>query len=564
MTVSNQNTKQAFAGDGVTVTFNATFTVTNNAVITGYVNEVLVANTTTVLEPDGSGAALTFPSAPADGMEVVVVRTYPLIQEQDYQIGGPVPPESLEQGLDETVMMIQQQQEVLDRTVQAPAGSPGTDPIELPIASEGAAIGWGANGELVNIPITGGSGDSGLAQVAVSSGDTIALGAIGGFDARTDSVVLYAPDSASGVTASANDRFGVLDLKRALTADHRLDIRFDGAHIVGLDGEPASEIDLFTLTVAGQLAEFRMGTDGFWHLDNLLNDGGGGGGGGGAGDVTQAGDNDFTGANDFTEAPSVASESMDTRYLKTALASAVATSNDYNDLDNLPTIPTPSNPILVGSNADGYYQYDPQTGACWLWGEVTGNSSYSVDVDLPLEMSDGNYACAAEFISVSNAATNTHIGCDVVDSGRLVVTRGGDNRGTFKWSVTGRLAGFTDIDLGGSTSGYLLRLGDVSTNLTERIQTLTTGEIDCNKGLACVKTVTADTTFSIVNMSTVGETVIKLYLTGGDAHTITWPAGILWSGGVEPTLTANSIVQLESPDGVTIYGAAAGGYDVIS
>ena len=76
----------------------------------------------------------------------------------------------------------------------------------------------------------------------------------------------------------------------------------------------------------------------------------------------------------------------------------------------------------------------------------------------------------------------------------------------------------------------------------ETVFTLTGTEVSAQNGTVQVLNLDDDITLTSTLLS--GEAV-TLLINDGDTHTVTWPAGVLWVGGVEPTLTEKSLVTLQ-------------------
>ena len=71
-------------------------------------------------------------------------------------------------------------------------------------------------------------------------------------------------------------------------------------------------------------------------------------------------------------------------------------------------------------------------------------------------------------------------------------------------------------------------------------------------------TVAADATIDITGFPAGYIKPLAVKLTNAGAHTLTWPAEVIWDGGAEPTWTASGVdfARLWSDDeGTTIYGA---------
>lgn len=79
-------------------------------------------------------------------------------------------------------------------------------------------------------------------------------------------------------------------------------------------------------------------------------------------------------------------------------------------------------------------------------------------------------------------------------------------------------------------------------------------------------TITGNVTFSFTGSWATSGTVqlLTIELTNGGAHTITWPAGVVWDGGAEPTLLSSGvdIITFYTRDGgTTVRGMHAGSFN---
>ena len=83
--------------------------------------------------------------------------------------------------------------------------------------------------------------------------------------------------------------------------------------------------------------------------------------------------------------------------------------------------------------------------------------------------------------------------------------------------------------------------GGTIKEITETVHTLTGTEVNAANGTVQVLVLADAITLTAALAS--GQSV-TLLIDNGDTHTVTWPAGVLWVGGVEPTLTEKSLVTL--------------------
>lgn len=88
---------------------------------------------------------------------------------------------------------------------------------------------------------------------------------------------------------------------------------------------------------------------------------------------------------------------------------------------------------------------------------------------------------------------------------------------------------------GGTMTGPIASIKEVKQELTDN-------NIDMNLGNLFTKVITADTTFTISNVSPSGTVnSFILELTDPGSKTITWFRGVKWDGGNVPTLSASGV-----------------------
>ena len=113
--------------------------------------------------------------------------------------------------------------------------------------------------------------------------------------------------------------------------------------------------------------------------------------------------------------------------------------------------------------------------------------------------------------------------------------------GTLTGEVKHKASRFTSVNLGATLSGAVA--------------------MDLDAGDYFYGTVTGNPTFSFSNIPASGDVVfVMLEITNLGAHTPTWPAGMQWTGGTEPTWTTSGtdIVTFVTRDGGTTWHGAIG------
>ncbi len=159
MTVTPQDSKVIYAGDGLQVEFFVPFVFyrpQDLEVIKVTVDRSEVPQSLgidySVYQGNRNGS-VTLNAAPAPQERLVILRSLPLEQPVDYRANDPFPAETHERGLDRLTLLCQQLDEKLSRTFALSRGSI-SDPT-LPPVTAGALLGWNAEGDgLENKTIT--------------------------------------------------------------------------------------------------------------------------------------------------------------------------------------------------------------------------------------------------------------------------------------------------------------------------------------------------------------------------------------------------------------------------
>lgn len=134
MTVTTTNNKNEFVADGDTVDFYFTFTVQNADQIDVYVNKILSSGNdyTVTINPNGVGGRIRFTTAPADTLEVQIVRAVPQTQGTEIPTEADFPEKSITDMSDKLTMMIQDLQEQIDRCIKLPVTTTSAADLTLP------------------------------------------------------------------------------------------------------------------------------------------------------------------------------------------------------------------------------------------------------------------------------------------------------------------------------------------------------------------------------------------------------------------------------------------------
>ena len=160
MTISSTTVKNSYSGNGTLNTFNYTFKILPDSdlqvIISASANET-VKTLTTHYTVTGAGNAnggtivFTTGNTPSATETVVIRRAVPQTQAIDYIANDPFPAESHEEGLDRSMMSIQQLQEEVDRSLKLSRTNTMTT-TEFTVGSsdraEGKVLGFDNSGEL--------------------------------------------------------------------------------------------------------------------------------------------------------------------------------------------------------------------------------------------------------------------------------------------------------------------------------------------------------------------------------------------------------------------------------
>lgn len=159
MTISNEIYRHDYAGNDSTVDFAISFYFLVDAhikaILYNSVTDVeteLTLTTHYTLTGAGvpAGGELTMIITPTSDETLTILRNVDLKQEKNYIEGESFPAEDHEEALDKLTMLIQQQQERVDRTLIQAESYPGN--LELPMPVEDYFLRWAAD-ELVNFDI---------------------------------------------------------------------------------------------------------------------------------------------------------------------------------------------------------------------------------------------------------------------------------------------------------------------------------------------------------------------------------------------------------------------------
>lgn len=154
MTVLTTLSKVRQDGDGISTSFPFTFKVFSDDDLkvieivkaTGAESVVSSADYTVSLNTGGEGGSVVFDTAPANTVEILVKRELDVTQEIDFPRGSNFPEESVENGYDKAIMLIQEITEVLSRAILFSEGSELSS-LDFPVPVANKALLWDATGE---------------------------------------------------------------------------------------------------------------------------------------------------------------------------------------------------------------------------------------------------------------------------------------------------------------------------------------------------------------------------------------------------------------------------------
>lgn len=148
MTVSSQTSRIEQLGDGTTTAFAVNFYFLENSDLKVFVNGVLqtiTTNYTVTGAGNPAGGTVTFVSAPANGVQVVIFRDPALTQGLDYIDNDPFPAESHERGLDKLTMIAQRIRDLVSRALRLGDSVVGVN-TELPALTGSQLLGTNPGG----------------------------------------------------------------------------------------------------------------------------------------------------------------------------------------------------------------------------------------------------------------------------------------------------------------------------------------------------------------------------------------------------------------------------------
>ncbi len=230
-TVTVETSRLQYTCNGTTTTYAYTFEILEDddllaiATTSAGVESTLVLNTDYTVSgagvSTGGNLVLTAGSKCPSGSTLTLLRNIELTQETDYVDGEAFSAESLEGAIDKTMLIQQQQQEILNRTIQVEKSSTLTGLTVIP--SPGKAIGFNAAGDGITTYETSIIGNSSLPNIT-DYGSTLssAITAIG--STETSVIIDSAINIGGNVTVPTNVNLIILKGGSITTTGYTLTI----------------------------------------------------------------------------------------------------------------------------------------------------------------------------------------------------------------------------------------------------------------------------------------------------------------------------------------------------
>lgn len=121
MTITTTTNRWPYTGDGVTTAFVYDSKIISSSDLKVYLDGALQASGYSVSGVGvATGGSVTFSSAPALGVSIVIVRDVPATQSSAFADGGPFPAASTEDALDKLTILVQQLTSAVGRALRQP------------------------------------------------------------------------------------------------------------------------------------------------------------------------------------------------------------------------------------------------------------------------------------------------------------------------------------------------------------------------------------------------------------------------------------------------------------
>ena len=247
-----------YVGNGVLTMYEFPFAIFSADDIEVYLNDTKQSSTSYSVSGvrNSDGGSVTFATAPANGTIITIVRNLSIERTSDFQEGGTLRADTLNDEFDYQIACQQQMADKLNRTMTLPAYAvQGDVDFSMPLPSPGKAIVWSADGKkleastvAVNDMKSTLEGYKTAAESAASTATTKAGIASDKADIATNKAQL-ASDKADVATAKAAEADTILSSKANKDADNLTAI--GKKKLVNLVMPSNQYVDL-TLSTSGQ------------------------------------------------------------------------------------------------------------------------------------------------------------------------------------------------------------------------------------------------------------------------------------------------------------------------
>ena len=181
--INDTNRRVQYTTNGSQTAFAFSFQINANTelkVILGETTQTLSTHYTVSISADGTGT-VNYASAPTTGQKLTILANKPLSRESVYSTGASFTAASLETDFDNTVMVLQQFEEKIDRTLQLPEYVTGSTPPQLLVPyndtstqNANKVIGYDTNGTaltLIDKDVLPAGGDSAMFTYSTTTTD---------------------------------------------------------------------------------------------------------------------------------------------------------------------------------------------------------------------------------------------------------------------------------------------------------------------------------------------------------------------------------------------------------
>lgn len=176
MSVSTTSTRATGTGDGSTTVFSFSFACLQASDVKVYKDGVLQSTGyTTSVNSNGVGGTVTFTTAPASGVDILLIRVVDYTQATELPVEGNIPEDTLEDALDKLTMLVQQVKEITDRALTNSITSSGVSSA-LPDPSALDLLRWNSDEDALEnvspgsaLSDTGGNGGNVVGPSSIST-----------------------------------------------------------------------------------------------------------------------------------------------------------------------------------------------------------------------------------------------------------------------------------------------------------------------------------------------------------------------------------------------------------